>query len=191
MTVRKRQLRCCCRQQSDRDAGFTLPELLAVVVILAVLATVAVPALSGDNLENRFGTFVTKLSQDLREARIQSLSKRERHAVQLLDAQTYELAAQAPDESQYFQIRQVTAPSEVAIAGYITSAALPGQSYSPPTSFAAVDLRFDRTGILGYGTPGSWTQGSVTIFLESDNGRYQARIVIIGSTGHIKVYREW
>jgi hypothetical protein len=44
---------------------------------------------------------------------------------------------------------------------------------------------------LGYGTPGSWTQGSVTIFLESDNGRYQARIVIIGSTGHIKVYREW
>jgi len=64
--------------------GYTLLELLAVLVILAIVASVAVPSFVGSNDEQRVKTAGQEVLNALRYARSESINKNTYHAVRVL-----------------------------------------------------------------------------------------------------------
>jgi len=58
-----------------REAGFTIVEILVVVVILAILATIGIPSLSGFANEMRLGSAMGELSNDIYFARSEAIKR--------------------------------------------------------------------------------------------------------------------
>jgi prepilin-type N-terminal cleavage/methylation domain-containing protein len=179
-----------------KSHGFTLVELMVVLVIIAVLAAIAVPALTRDTSEADFRSFVRRLAQDLHRARIEAISQREDRAIVLAAGppSSYRLEAVIATPLTRSALEQpVLAPEGVRIAGVLAQAAEPGNSYTPPGALPA-EIRFGATSAASVevgASTGNVTNGPATVFVETADGRRRARIVVYGTTGYARTHFSW
>lgn len=174
--------------------GFTLTELLIAMAIVAALAAIAVPALNSEESEGEFRRFVHQLAQDMTRARHEAISSREDRAIYITSKQRYQLEATLPNQSRSSAIlQQPTATSErIEISGVLSSAAEPGSSYSPPSSFTPTEIRFTGTNTVEVGNGSTApTSSSASIFIRTLDDQYKARIVAMQHTGYTRVYFDW
>ncbi len=99
--------------------GFTVIELMAVVVVLAVLLTLAVPAFLDLLARRRLEGVANELSADLHYARSEALTRQVDVALQTLaDGSGYRItAATAPTATL---IKRITLPDEVTLTDSFT-----------------------------------------------------------------------
>lgn len=99
---------------SRRKGGFTVIELMAVVVVLAVLLTLAVPAFMDLLARRRLEGAANELSADLQYARSEAVSRQLDVALRTLaDGGGYSItAASTPTPTL---IKRVTLPDEVTV----------------------------------------------------------------------------
>lgn len=158
------------RRSARAQAGFTLPELVAVLIIVGVLATVALPRLAG----------VVALRQDSwREEVVAALRTARQTAIAHRRLVCVVVAAD--------RVTLAIAPSNPAVA---CSAALPGPggtadySVSPGGAVAAVvpagTLYFQSAGrVTSDGAGALASNRLITISGAAD-------IVVVGETGHVR-----
>lgn len=183
------------RKGKYRESGLTLVELMIVVAILAITATIAVPALTRDRISSRFNNFVHKLASDLNVAKTSALGSKDSYQL-IMESDGYTIftvtiAAGSETTSRASDKRQAAG---VEISGILANTAVPGVSYSPPSGplGSPVALRLQSTGGLMLETaPKTFTPSSASIFLKSATGGYKARVVIYQATSHVKVYKGW
>lgn len=60
----------------SRDAGFTLTEVMVVLVIIGVMASISMPLLFQDSKVAGVRTFASEIARDLQRARIEAVSER-------------------------------------------------------------------------------------------------------------------
>lgn len=183
-------------------AGITLVELLVAIAILALLAAVATPTLTRDSTQSDFRGYVRRVAEDLRRARYEALSSREDRLVFVPDPvgarTTYELQAVIPGQPAASPVlikRPEQAPERVEIAGVLSQAAEPGKTYTPPGVLPA-EIRFTGLNTVEVGLGASAASAppvpsSATLFVQTSDGHHRARVVVFGTTAHVRVYDGW
>jgi prepilin-type N-terminal cleavage/methylation domain-containing protein len=102
----------------SRQAGFTITEMMVVLVIIGLLAAVATPSLTRDSTARKGRDFANVVAQGLQRAHLDAMNLRASHIVQLCadSMSVFNLAF-----SGSVPIRSVTAPPGVAIWDATTS----------------------------------------------------------------------
>jgi prepilin-type N-terminal cleavage/methylation domain-containing protein len=102
----------------SRQAGFTITEMMVVLVIIGLLAAVATPSLTRDSTARKGRDFANVVAQGLQRAHFDAMNLRASHIVQLCadSMAVFNLAFSAS-----VPIRSVTAPPGVAIWDATTS----------------------------------------------------------------------
>ena len=183
-------------------AGITLVELLVVLAIVALLAAVTTPTLTRDATRSDFRSYVRRVAEDLRRARYEALSSREDRLVYVPDPlggrTTHELQAVIPGQPAASPVlikRPEEAPERIQIAGVISLAAEPGKTYTPPGVLPA-EIRFTGLNTVEIGLGASAASAppvpsSATLFVQTNDGQHRARVVVFGTTAHVRVYDGW
>lgn len=173
--------------------GFTLTELLAVVVIIALLAAVAVPALTRDDEDARFEKMVKQFVSDVRRAHMRALSTREAQSLMVqFDGYTLDTVI----GSTHTTVETREAPTAIWIADITAQSAMPGTSYTKPALGAqlsgTVEIRFLGTGqVLNDVGGGQPVQQATSVFFQSSTGKERARVVIFPTTAYAERYEGW
>ena len=178
---------------ASAEQGFTLTELLVVVVILALLAAIAVPALTRDNEEARFNKYVTTFMRDIQRVRYEAISTKEDRAL-VIGATSYQLIMYtgAPPGVPFMQeLRE--APVDVTVADVLAVNAMPGMTYTPPsgTMGGTKLVRFNGTGNMQVNVGSGLQNLTASIFFKSGSGLYKKRVVIFPATAYADLYDKW
>lgn len=185
--------------RSRTDTAFTLVELLVVVLILATLAAITVPALVRDDRADEFERYVRTLNQDLQRARYEAIARRDDRAIYiplntgLPTSYSLQAVTTSPTLTRSLLKQSEIAPEEVVIAGVLPTAAAPSSSYTPPGALPA-EIRFNATGSVQLevgSSTGTVQDGSATIFLRTADGSRSARIVVYQATGYSRIHPSW
>jgi type II secretory pathway pseudopilin PulG len=186
----------------DNDLGITLVELMVVVAIVALIAAVVTPALTRDTAEADFRSYVRRVATDMRRARYEALSSREDRLVFFPapagGRTTHELQAVIPGQPAASPVliqKPQQAPERIRVAGVISQSAEPGKTYTPPGVLPA-EIRFTGLNTVEVGLGASATSAppvpsSATVFVQTSDGRHRARVVVFGTTAHVRVYDGW
>jgi prepilin-type N-terminal cleavage/methylation domain-containing protein len=76
MAARLQRLPMSTMRRRAHDRGFTLVELMVVLVIVAVLATLSVPMLSRDRRSSETRNFANQIARELQRCRMRALADR-------------------------------------------------------------------------------------------------------------------
>lgn len=179
-------------RRSHQDQGFTLTELMVVVVILALLAAIAVPALTKDDEEERFEQFVSTFMRDLQRQRYAAISSKEDRAL-AISGSSYQLVTLVNGVYTDMEVRE--AKVDCFVADVTAISAMPGNSYSTPSLTPLGGTRY----VVFQGQGGSQLDltGSdplsqpATIFFGTRSGNHKKRIVVFPATSYAALYQDW
>ena len=136
----------------SRQAGFTITEMMVVLVIIGVLAAVATPSLTRDSTARKGRDFANIVAQRLQRAHLDAMSLRASHIVQLCTDGTalFNLSV-----SGSVPIRSMSAPPGVAIWDATTSITDPAptqRGLGDTGSSSCKLIYFNPTGNAGIST---------------------------------------
>jgi prepilin-type N-terminal cleavage/methylation domain-containing protein len=146
----------------SRQAGFTITEMMVVLVIIGLLAAVATPSLTRDSTARRGRDFANVVAQGLQRAHLDAMNLRASHIAQLCadSMAVFNLAFSAS-----VPIRSVTAPPGVAIWDATTSLTDP----APTGRLSSCKLiYFNPTGNAGVSTSAA-DLASWNIYVRNEN----------------------
>lgn len=190
--------------RQEGEAGLTLTELLIVVVIIAILAAVAIPAFTRDTAEADYNRLVNTFAQDQQRAKFEAISSKEDRALLLNATTVYQLVAMTAGETtttNYALLRTTATPPNTEIVGFKLGAQIaPG---STPAAIFPTEIRFSpvsdvdvRGSGLGSCPGGSscntnFCACSITIYFHTTDDRFRSRVVIHRSTGFAERFEGW
>ncbi|MES1164598.1 MAG: prepilin-type N-terminal cleavage/methylation domain-containing protein [Verrucomicrobiota bacterium] len=180
----------------EANRGFTLTELMVVVVIVGVLAAAAAPTFNKDNRAREGRDLTASVARELQKSRVEALSTR--LAIRaFVFADRVELrpwvagaTAGAPPRAPTLGdplLRLLRAPAGVTFTGVVVPAAPPPASDTLSATVHA-DVDFSNQGtaqLLGQPVPTGATIYVQNAHLPANSPDYDFRIDVTALTGHV------
>ena len=152
----------------SRQAGFTITEMMVVLVIIGLLAAVATPSLTRDSTARKGRDFANVVAQRLQRAHLDAMGLRASHIVQLC---TDSIALFNISISGSVPIRSMSAPPGVAIWDATTSLTDPaptGRGLGDSGSSSCKSIFFNPMGNAGISTSAA-DLASWNIYVRNEN----------------------
>jgi type II secretory pathway pseudopilin PulG len=178
---------------------------MVVLVIIGILASVAVPSMSGANRESEGRAFAAGLARDLQRARMDAISTRFAQrafvfsdrvlfrSAQFRDAADPTSPIDPPDVNRPI-LRTVQAKDRIRVVS-VSDTFVPGGG-TDATPAAAIELQFDGRGQLTFITPAMAPPRNAWIWIENGgvavgHPYHRFRLEINGMTGMVRLVESW
>jgi prepilin-type N-terminal cleavage/methylation domain-containing protein len=180
------------------QAGFTLTELLIVITIIAILAAVAVPALTRDDIEARYKKLVNLFLRDIQRAHMEAIASRTDRRI-VVNGTSWTLEAiDRSGTTTFLAQRQVPVDTWIASVAKVSHTPWASPAPSAPTNAAwgsSAELRFHGIGTFEVAIPpttgGTLSATPATVYFGSGGKRYTSRVVLFPATSYAKLYEGW
>ena len=187
-------LRC----RANRSAGFTLTELMVVVVIVGIMSALAAPSFTKDNRAREGRDLAANVARDLQKARVEALTTRlavrafvfsDRVELRPWIAGATQGAAPTAPATTSPVAREVRAPDGVSFVAVVApGVAAPASDTLSTSTHADVDFTNQGTAqLLGQPTPTGATIYVRNSRLPANSPDHDFRIDVTALTGYVSV----
>jgi prepilin-type N-terminal cleavage/methylation domain-containing protein len=181
-----------------RSAGFTLTELMVVVVIVGVMGALAAPSFTKDNRAREGRDLAADVARDLQKARVEALSTRlavrafvfsDRVELRPWIAGSTQGAAPTAPSTTSPLARDIRAPDGVSFVAVVTpGVAMPGAGALSATTHADIDFTNQGTAqLVGQPTPTGATIYLRNSRLPANSPDHDFRIDVTALTAYVSV----